>query len=297
MLYIKNVNNSNGDNNMNYTIFSKIMNKYFNNQTFHSPTDKVIESSKTIKKKYKYPCKIQEEISIDYHTFIFHHYNIKANKILLYFPGGSFIDPPTVLHYKYAKKIAKKLNLHVIMVQYPLFPEIDPYSTATLIIKILKHKNINDLLLMGDSAGANLACFVLQCLHDSNLNYVKKAILISPFIDKSLNNKKICLIRQYDFVLNYENCKALVEKVFKPILKENQNLFPDNNTFRFNSDILMISGQKEIFTPDIRIWCQNERKLNIKHMIYKDMCHCFPIVPCKQANDCIKNMKIFINKH
>ena len=80
------------------------------------------------------------------------------------------------------------------MVQYPLFPEIDPYSTATLIIKILKHKNINDLLLMGDSAGANLACFVLQCLHDSNLNYVKKAILISPFIDKSLNNKKICLI-------------------------------------------------------------------------------------------------------
>lgn len=282
---------------INYNIFSKIMNKYFNNQTFHIPTDKLIENSKIIKKKYKYPCKIQEQIEIKNHTFIFHHYNIKSNDYLLYFPGGSFIDPPTTLHYKFAKKLARKLNLHVIMVQYPLFPEIDPYSTANLIIDILKHKNITSLYLMGDSAGANLTGFILQCLHKQNLNYVNKAVLISPFIDKQLSNKKLPLIRQYDFILNFENCKALVDNVFKPILKENQNLFPDNNDFKYQNEILIISGQKELFTPDIRNWVKNEKTLCVKHMIYKDMCHCFAIIPCKQANDCIKNIKIFLKNY
>ena len=62
---------------------------------------------------------------------------------------------------------------------------------------------------MGDSAGANLTGFILQCLHKQNLNYVNKAVLISPFIDKQLSNKKLPLIRQYDFILNFENCKAL----------------------------------------------------------------------------------------
>ena len=91
---------------MNYKILAKVMNDYFNNKTFHITSDKVLQKSKIVNKKYYYPCEIQQEITIDNHTFIFHHYGCKYKDIILYFPGGSFIDPPTFLHYKYSKRLS-----------------------------------------------------------------------------------------------------------------------------------------------------------------------------------------------
>lgn len=281
---------------MNYKVFSNVMNKFFNNKTFHNPTNELIYNSKKKKRKMFYPCKIEEHIYIDNKEFVFHHYNNKAKEIILYFPGGSFVDPPTMLHYKFAKRIAKKLNKHIIMVQYPLTPESNPHITAKLLKRICLDKFNEKISIMGDSAGANLAGLLLHSFHIDELDFIDKVVLISPFINKNLDNEKILLIEGYDFVLSYQNCKALMDVIFKPLLDDGFNIFPNNNSFSFETNILMISGEKEIFTPDIINWVNNEKTLNISYLLYKDMCHCFPIIPCKQSSHCIEKIKTFFNK-
>lgn len=282
---------------MNYKILAKVMNDYFNNKTFHITSDKVLQKSKIVNKKYYYPCEIQQEITIDNHTFIFHHYGCKYKDIILYFPGGSFIDPPTFLHYKYSKRLSKKIKKHVIMVQYPMYPEVNPDEIATLMVKIIEKKNYKKFYLMGDSAGANLAGFVLSSLHKNNLNYVSKAIFISPFTDKKLDYSEILLIKDYDFVLNVNNLKALVDNVYEDntLSYGYNNLFPDDKNFKYNTDALFISGEKEILTPGIKKYCRENKKLNIKHLIYKNMCHCFVLINCKESKNAIKKIEIFLN--
>ena len=86
----------------------------------------------------------------------------------------------------------------------------------------------------------------------------------------------------------------MCEQLYSIYLKDGEKLFPQSNEFKFESNVLIISGGHEIVTPDIYQWMLNQNILKVKHIIYKDMCHCFPIVPIKQANEAIKKIRDFL---
>ena len=272
------------------------MNNVGSKSMFHQPIDKLLYNSKVVKPKYKYPCLLQHSFIIDNHEIITHHYNIKKKKAIFYFPGGAFMDAPSLFHYKFAKKIAKKTKSRVIMVQYPLFPEVDPITTTHLIKKVIKKYNYNDVVLMGDSAGANLTLYVLCSFQKENIDYIKKAILISPWIDGKLNNSKIDVIKQYDFVLDKQNCVSIAKDVYGKYLDDSIYLCPSQNDFKYQSKILMFSGEYEIFTPDAITWCEKQNVLKVKHYVYKKMCHCFAILPINNQRKVIKKILTFLSK-
>lgn len=279
-----------------YSLISNIMLTYGKNNMMHRPIDKIIYDTKVIKKKYFFPCDIMETITIENVDLVLNHYNFKKKEIILYFPGGSFIEPPTILHYKYAKKIAKKLNKHVIMIQYPLFPECNPIESSILIRKLIDKKRWNKFILIGDSAGACLCLYILNGLNKANKDIVKKTILISPWFDATLKNEDILLIEQYDFILNKDNCQTLAKDFFSKYINGRMYLCPSMNDFRFQSDVLVLSGEYEIFTPDAIIWTKKQNILRVKHFVYKKMCHCFAILPIKEAKNALKNISIFLDK-
>lgn len=279
-----------------YSIISDIMLNHAKDKMFHRPMDEILYNVKVVKPKYHFVCEKQETINIDNYDLILHHYNLKQKETILYFPGGSFIDPPTILHYKFAKKAAKKLKRHIIMIQYPLFPESNPIQTSILIRKLIDKLKITNPILMGDSAGACLALYILHGLNMANKNIVNKTILISPWFDAKMNNEEILLIQPYDFILNKDNCYTLAKEVFSKYINGRMYLCPSNNDFKYSSNILMITGENEIFTPDALKWTKKQNILNVKHLIYKKMCHCFVILPIKEANHAIKKISIFLEK-
>lgn len=279
-----------------YFIISKIMNRFGSKSMFHQPIDKLFYNSKVVKPRYKYPCQIQQSFSIENHTIITHHYNVKKKKVIFYFPGGAFIDPPSMFHYKFAKKIAYKTKRRVIMFQYPLFPEVDPITTTLLIKRIIKKYNYNDVVLMGDSAGANLALYVLCSFQKENKDYIKKVILISPWIDGKLENNQIDVIKQYDFVLDKQNCIEIAKSVYGKYLDSSIYLCPTLNDFKFKTEVLMFSGEHEIFTPDAIKWSKQQNILNVKHYVYKKMCHCFAILPIDNQRKVLKKISNFLLK-
>ena len=277
-----------------YNKIENVMLDYFNNQLFHRPIDKIMLDSKKVKDKFIYPCKYLQIIEIDYLDFIFHHYGIKYSNLILYFPGGAFTDPPTILHNKFAKRLSRNTKSHVIMIQYPLFPEVDPSITADLLKKIINKKQYKQFTIIGDSAGANLAIYLLRSLHKDNINIINKTILVSPFVDSSMNNPYIKIIDSNDFILNKDNCYKISKNIYSKYLNNNMYLFPKSDEFKFNNKVLVISGGNEIFTPDTIVWTMKQKVLKVKHYVYNKMCHCFTLFPISEANKAMKDISNFL---
>ncbi len=277
-----------------YVFIDKIMTSFFHNQMFHRPIDKILEDVNHYKPKYHFPCEKEQQIKIEGKTIFLHHYQCKYSDIILFFPGGSFIDPPTILHANFAKKIAKKLKKHVIMVQYPLFPEVNPLYTTQLMRKMIETLKLQNITLMGDSAGACLALYVLHSYHMDKKDVIQKTILISPWFDGAMTNEEIPLIQPHDFILEKDNCYTLAKRVFSLYIDGKLYLCPKNDGFVFPSEVLMITGGHEIFTPDAILWTKEQKVLNVRQLVYKNMCHCFIILPIWQANHAIKKIKFFL---
>lgn len=276
-----------------YNFIEKIMINHAFNQMMHRPIDIILNDAKIVKEKVYYPCDLTQCIIIDNVKVIINHYNLKSNKVIFYFPGGAFINSPTLLHFKYAKKISKKLNCHVLLIQYPLFPEANPKITTLLMCKIINRFAYKNIILMGDSAGANLSLMILKRLHEKSVDIVDKLIIISPWIDGNLNNENIDLIKQYDFILDKDNCKKIAYNIYFKYLDNETYLCP-NNEYIYPNKVLLLSGGHEIFTPDAIKWTINQKVLKVKHLVYKNMCHCFVIFPIKEARNAIKQIKRFI---
>lgn len=278
-----------------YTAIEKIINKHFKKMGMHKELDRILLDAQKKKKKKKFPCEFYEECFIDQHLISFHHFNTKSKKIFLYFPGGAFIYPPLKLHAKFAKKIAKKLNAHVILIQYPLCSELTPDKTAIIIKKLIEKLKYQEMILIGDSAGACLSLLVLSALQKSFNNKVKKIILISPWIDGKLNHPYIPLISDYDFILDRTNCQQLAKKVYDPLFQNNLYLCPSNNDFKYECKVLILSGGHEIVTPDIIKWVESQTILKVRHLIYSKMFHCFVLLPLKQSRHALKQIDLFCN--
>ena len=105
----------------------------------------------TVSKKYYRDFKI-----LDTDVRIF---NENSKNILIYLHGGGFVSGNLNTHSNLCYKLSKELNVCVISIDYKLAPEYKfPYQINE-INKVCEEifKLHSDIVIMGDSAGANLA--------------------------------------------------------------------------------------------------------------------------------------------
>ena len=86
-------------------------------------------------------------------------FNENSNKILIYLHGGGWVSGSLDTHSNICYKLSKELNTCVIALDYPLAPENKfpiALNEIDLVCQEIMKRNDN-VSIMGDSAGANLA--------------------------------------------------------------------------------------------------------------------------------------------
>lgn len=86
-------------------------------------------------------------------------FNENSNNTLIYLHGGGWVSGSLNTHSNICYKLAKELNTCVISLDYPLAPE-NKFPCALNEIDLVCQeifKKYNNISIMGDSAGANLA--------------------------------------------------------------------------------------------------------------------------------------------
>jgi len=168
------------------------------------------------------------------------HKTMKDIPVILFLHGGGWVSESVETYNRICKNLADKTNYSVVSVDYRLAPEHkfptaleDCYAVAKALF-LNKDLNIDpeNITLVGDSAGGNLAAALSLLARDRGEFMPKRQILIYPcvnndFSDETLyrsvieNGNDYLLTRKnmIDYVNMYKSCEEdLKSPYFSPIL-------------------------------------------------------------------------------
>lgn len=116
--------------------------------------------------------------------------NKPASRVLLYLHGGGFVFGLTPPHLQIGAYLARNSGMRILMVDYRLAPD-NPFPAAlddcTAAYHWLLEQDIpaQNIVVAGDSAGANLTLTMLMKLRDSGSPLPAAAACLSPVTDLS----------------------------------------------------------------------------------------------------------------
>lgn len=247
-------------------------------------------------------CQIETQRLSDTRYWTITPKQVLTDRILVYLHGGSYAGGPHLLHWHLAGSLAKKLSCRAIMLDYKLTPEYVYPTALQESIRLVEHlRQLNPappLLLCGDSAGAGLALATCFRLQDQAKAQPEKLILISPWLDLSLQNPAIDCIEKEDVMLMRKGVQLIGRAYAGNEPLTNPHLSPVYGELHGLPPTFVCIGTKDIFYPDTQkfIYKASAASVPITYVEEKGLFHDYPIFPfMPETNNTIGRIVSFVN--
>ena len=207
----------------------------------------------------------------------------ESTQLIFHIHGGAFFLGSLKTHRAFLTQIAARTQMQVLHVDYPLSPEhqhpeaidalFDIYTT--LLDQGVQSK---DIILSGDSCGANLALALALRIQQEKLPQVSGLILLSPFLDLTLTSESLRYNAQHDALLSIETLETGIDYyVPKNMDKSDPTIAPLFADLTGLPPILVQVGSKEILLDDAQRFKERAEQANVKvdFKIYTGMWHNF----------------------
>lgn len=223
------------------------------------------------------------------------------HKVILYCHGGGYTSGNLGYARPLSVKLATACGWEVLSFEYRLAPE-HPFPAAIQdAVKawdylMYQGYGARDVVVVGDSAGGNLALVLCQQLKQHKRRLPAKLILFSPWTDMTASGKSYQERAELDpmITMNYiravRSVYARENDVSSPLLSP---LFGDFTGF---PPTLIQTGSNEILLSDsIRL---RDRMLAAKVLckleVWNDMWHVFQMFPIKRATEAMESIATFL---
>jgi len=202
--------------------------------------------------------------------------SMNTNRAVLFLPGGGGMARATRLHYDTAKRIADKTGAEIIIANYPLAPGHNVVFALDwlekLYSKILEEYDPQNIVFMGDSAGANL---ILSLTYRVNAK-PGGLIVISPAC--GLENGKNRDIRKemepYDPILSVAMNDTIAENWCRNVPLDSPDISPEYINHAGFPPMLMFYGSHELFYPHVKNYIRQLESTGVNiRCIERPMCH------------------------
>lgn len=197
--------------------------------------------------------------------------------------GGAFFLGSMNTHRAFISDLAASTQMQVIHLDYPLSPE-HPYPEAIDalfdVYQLLLEQGIQakDIILSGDSCGANLALALALRIRDEQRPQVSGLILLSPFLDLSLTSESIRYNSKLDALLSIEALETGIDYyVPKQIDPADPLVSPLFDDLADLPPTLVQVGSKEILLDDAQRFRDKAIKagVDVTFKLYTGMWHNF----------------------
>ena len=211
---------------------------------------------------------------------------------IIYIHGGSYYADFTSFHWSFLKKIIRRTNAKIIAPAYRLVP-FGTYKEAfkfivSLYNDYIKSHSDEKIILMGDSAGGGLALAIALYLKNKKIKLPNELILISPWVDASMDNPEIKKYENKDPFLTVDSLKASVRPWLNGLDEHDWHVSPIYGDVEELNNVTIFVGTREIFYPDIvKLYKKLDNETNNELIIGKEMNHAYPIIPIPESKDAI----------
>lgn len=219
-----------------------------------------------------------------------------GEKTLLYLHGGAYVHEISSFQWNLIGKLVEQTNCKAIVPIYPLagvqtydktFPMLHELYRA-----LLPQFDLDNLVLMGDSAGGGMSLSFAESLKQEGLPQPHDIVLLSPWLDASMTNPEIAAYEDKDPVLSvsgllqaaelYAGDAGLMEPLVSPIYGDFTDL----------GKLTVFAGTYELFLPDARkfVTMAEEQGIEITYHEYPEMIHAWVIFPMREADQAIRQI-------
>ena len=227
----------------------------------------------------------------------------RDQRTILYIHGGAWFQDPLDYHFEYMDLLADSLNAKVVMPIYPKIPHRDYRITFELLTKLYHHllNKIDDskqMIIMGDSAGGQIALAFVQQLKKDSEPQPSHIVLISPVLDATFSNPEARKYEKEDPMLGLEGSKYLVNLWAGDAPVDHYKLSPMYGDLEDLGHITITTGTKETLYPDAVKFSTmlNEKGINHEFIPGYSLFHIYPIFPIPERERFLEQLKRIILK-
>ena len=276
--------------------YESILSMVLSTKTDEQGSYQDLEKSRKKNEDYKTPKIYSSLYGFDIETFQNTEvcvFNKGKEKTVLYLHGGAFIYQPLIFHYDYCKRLAQELDVTIFM---PVYPKAPNYTYETVIdycadyyLSLLDTILPENIVFMGDSAGATLIMCLSQYLYDNNVAQPAEIFAFSPCIDPKLTNEDIATYQPLDPMLNVRDIQIKIAAYIGDGSYESPYVTPYYCNFEVLPTMTIFVGQREIFLPDCKKLYNEltQSGIDLNYYEFPYMNHTFAIFPMPESSECI----------
>lgn len=213
-------------------------------------------------------CNLEIEQFIGRKVFILTPKNTqKINKVILYLHGGSYVAETSSDHWNFLEKVVNDTGATIILPDYPLTPKYtykDVFTMITPLYKeIIEEVDINNLILMGDSAGGGMSLALAERIGEENIQIPSKTILISPWLDIRLQNPEIDEVQKRDKELSKETLKLAGVAYAGEDGIDSYLVNPIDGNLSKLKNVTILTGTNDILNPDVHVLQEKAKQIGV----------------------------------
>jgi len=224
-----------------------------------------------------------------------------SGKHILYLHGGAYVQNFVRQHWTFLGMLIESTGCTITAPDYPLAPA-HTYKDVFAMIEPLYNElalsvHPSRVILMGDSAGGGMALALAQLIAKNNGVKPSKLILLSPWLDITLQNPAIQAIDPLDPFLGIDGLIKAGKSYAGDTAPDHYLLSPINGSPAGLPDIHLFAGSRDILVADARKWKSRMEQYGkpIYYYEYDEMIHVWMLLNFPESRKARKQITAIIN--
>ncbi len=227
----------------------------------------------------------------------------RSERYILYLHGGAYVHNLVKQHWSFIYKLLSNTQYHFVVPDYPLAPAHTYKDSFEMVVPVYKEllqtAGSENVVIMGDSAGGGFALALAQYARNEQLSQPHHIVLLSPWLDVSLQNPEIRDVDPFDPLLGVEGAQLAGKAYAGESDLDNYMISPINGPVEGLAPISIYIGSYDILVPDARKFKQlaNAAGIPINYIEYPKMIHVFMLLKMPEATKAIKQIIQLLNDY
>lgn len=216
--------------------------------------------------------------------------------VIVYLYGGAYLLPPAKQHWLFLDRLAQRSGARILVPDYPHLPEASAQDALAYLRRLsaalADQTPVSQITLMGDSAGGGLAAALVEDLGRDHLPMPGHLVLLSPWLDLSLQNPALARYNKRDLLLDLGGLQALGKQFAGALSPSDPRVSPLYGPVTNLRDVHLFVGTRELMCLDSIEFANRltEAEVPVKLAIGRGLYHAYPLYQTPEGAAALKQI-------